>query len=104
MPSALVGLLLAVHGFRSTNLGADLPKAALLAIVERFHPRLVWLSVSVADADGGRRGALEDVAAAVLKKGAAVVIGGRCAPERVTGATVCRDLAGLAAFARGILS
>jgi MerR family transcriptional regulator, light-induced transcriptional regulator len=104
LPTALVGLLLSVDGFRATSLGADLPRGALVSIAERFRPRLVWMSVSVSDASEAKRPALEALAAEVAKHGAAVAIGGRAAPDRVKGATVCRDLAGLTAFARGLLA
>jgi methanogenic corrinoid protein MtbC1 len=104
LPTALVGLLLSVNGFRSTNLGADLPRAALLAIVERFRPRLVWVSVSVSEGSEAKRPALEALVTELAKHGAAVAIGGREAPDRVKGATVCRDLAGLTAFAGGLLA
>lgn len=104
LPTALVGLLLSLNGFRSTSLGADLPRAALIPIVERFRPRLVWVSVSISGADEAKRPALEDLTAELTKRGAAVVIGGRAAPDRVHGATVCRDLAGLTAFSRGLLA
>jgi excisionase family DNA binding protein len=104
IPSALAGLVLAVNGFRTANLGGDLPRAALLAITERFKPRLVWISVSVVDNDEGKRPALEDLAARLCDRGAAVVVGGRAAPDRVKGATVCKDLAALSAFARGLLA
>jgi methanogenic corrinoid protein MtbC1 len=104
IPTALAGLVLSIAGFASTNLGADLPLAALFAILDRFRPRLVWLSVSVRDLEEGRRAALEDVAATVSERGGTLVVGGRAAPDRVKGATVCRDLATLDAFARGLLA
>ncbi len=104
IPSALADLVLAVSGFRSTSLGADLPRPALLAAVARMQPRLVWLSVSVDEAEGCGRAALERLAATLGERGAALVIGGRAAPEHVTGATMLRDLGALQAFSRGLLS
>lgn len=102
--SALAGLVLAVSGFRAVNLGADVPKAALLAAVDRLKPRLVWLSISNADSQSAKPSALVRLGADVAARGATFVIGGRCAPDRVKGVTVGRDLAALAAFARGILA
>jgi excisionase family DNA binding protein len=104
LPTALVALVLAVNGFRSANLGATMPAVALLTVVERMRPRLVWMSVSTADAEGARRGAIEDATARIGKLGAVVAIGGRVAPERIPGAVVCRDLGALAALAKGLLA
>lgn len=46
LPSAMAALVLASIGYRTINLGADTPTAALHRAVAHHHPRLVWLSAS----------------------------------------------------------
>ncbi len=104
IPSALAGLVLAVCGFHSINLGADVPKPALFAAIDRFKPRLVWMSVSVPESPHARPAALTKLHAEVETRGAALIVGGGGAPERAKGVTVGRDLRALAAFARGVLA
>ncbi len=104
IPTALAGLVLAVCGFHAINLGADVPKSALLAAVDRTKPRIVWLSISTDGSKSARPSALVKLGADVAARGAAFVVGGRCAPQRIRGVTVGRDLGALAAFARGILA
>lgn len=46
LPSAMVALVLALEGFRTVNLGADTPTAALHRAVAWHRPALVWISAS----------------------------------------------------------
>jgi excisionase family DNA binding protein len=50
LPTLLVELALRERGWRAVSLGSNLPFDTLVAAVERYQPRLFWLSVSfVAD-------------------------------------------------------
>jgi excisionase family DNA binding protein len=75
LPSAMAALVLAAEGFRTVNLGADTPTAALHHAAAHHQPRLVWISASspvpLAQA--------HEVAAflASLPPGVVTVVGGR---------------------------
>ncbi|MXZ71979.1 MAG: helix-turn-helix domain-containing protein [Acidobacteria bacterium] len=64
------------EGFRATNLGPETPLGTLGLSVEKLRPRLVWISVSVAnDATGLRREVL-GLADRVRALGGILVVGG----------------------------
>lgn len=46
LPSAMAALVLAVEGFRTINLGADTPTAALHRAIAAHRPVLVWISAT----------------------------------------------------------
>lgn len=46
LPTQLVDLVLRECGWRSMNLGSNLPLSTIAAAVEEHRPRLLWLSVS----------------------------------------------------------
>lgn len=46
LPSQLIELVLRENGWRSMNLGSNLPLPTLLAAARKHQPRMVWLSVS----------------------------------------------------------
>jgi excisionase family DNA binding protein len=75
LPSFMAATVLTAAGLAATNLGADLPAAALDAAIAHHQPALIWISVSMpiaADA-GGALARLLDRAAARC----AVIVGGR---------------------------
>lgn len=46
LPSQLIELVLRENGWRSMNLGCNLPLPTLVAAARKHQPRMVWLSVS----------------------------------------------------------
>jgi excisionase family DNA binding protein len=46
LPSAMAALVLGTEGYRSVNLGADTPTAALHRAIAHYRPRIVWISAS----------------------------------------------------------
>lgn len=77
LPSLLAAMTLQGAGWRATNLGADLPLAALLASCERLRPRLVWLSLSATRDPRSARAYVEAAATALADRGPLLVVGGR---------------------------
>ena len=77
LPSLLAAMTLQGAGWRATNLGADLPLAALLASCERLQPRLVWLSLSATRDPGSARAYVAAAATALAARGPLLVVGGR---------------------------
>jgi MerR family transcriptional regulator, light-induced transcriptional regulator len=107
IPSAMAALVLAGTGYSAENLGADTPATALVAALQHYRPRLIWLSFSAPPRnprDAGR--ALDELADEAGD--AALVVGGRGAgdvplPDRPD---VHRlgSMAELSAFARGLVA
>ncbi|MBM4014273.1 MAG: helix-turn-helix domain-containing protein [Planctomycetes bacterium] len=77
LPSLLVALTLQSMGWRTVNLGADVPLPALLAACDRLRPQLVWLSLSSIAADDAQATYVRAAAAAIASRGASLIIGGR---------------------------
>ncbi len=106
LPSMMVATVLADLGYRDHNLGPDTPIAALDDAVDRYHPRIVWLSLSVAPDDARLRGTEKRLAAGLLRRGATLIVGGRGAPPMPPrpGLLPIHSMTELAAFARGALA
>ena len=105
LPSAMATAVLADVGFRTFDLGTDLPRAVLLAAVRMHRPLLVWRSVSVesnAVAADARALAAMDGDAPVF------VVGGRGLPgsdvRRAREAERLHSMAELAGFGRALLA
>jgi excisionase family DNA binding protein len=107
LPTRMAGLVLAGAGYRDVNFGANTPVELLAEEAVERGARLVWLSVSAKPGGKGGREAVERLAAALAKPRIALVVGGLRAADYVpAGAahvTVIESMAGLAAFARGVL-
>ncbi len=67
----------AASTWRSTNLGARVPVAALLAAAARLQPKLIWLSLSHDEPRGAARAYIEVAAAGLQGSDALLAIGGR---------------------------
>lgn len=83
IPTTMAELVLRDAGWNATSLGTSLPLSTLVQAVLDMRPRLVWLSVShLANVDAFVQdfGALH---AAVLKQGAALVVGGRVLSDEI---------------------
>ena len=103
LPSMMVATVLADLGYRDHNLGPDTPIAALDDAVDRFHPRIVWLSMSVARDDDRVRESARRLAARLSRRGATLIVGGRGVPpmQPRPGLLPIHSMTELAAFARG---
>ena len=77
LPSLLASMALQQAGWRSTNLGARVPVAALLAAAARLQPKLIWLSLSHDEPRGAARAYIEVAAAGLQGSDALLAIGGR---------------------------
>ena len=83
LPSLLVALTLQAAGWRTANLGADVPLPALQAACVRLQPRLVWLSLSAIAAVAPLDDYLRAATAAAVAGGARLVVGGRAVASRL---------------------
>ncbi len=80
IPSLMASLVLAAAGWREHNLGANLPTRALMAAMNAWQPRLVWLSFcskNAAEKFTANAPALIDLA---RQKGITLVAGGQACP------------------------
>lgn len=81
LPSMAAALVLESEGVRATNLGPETPVEVLSLAIERLSPRLVWLSVSVADDPRALAAALRAFLERSPAGGPLLVIGGRRAED-----------------------
>lgn len=106
LPSLAAAAVLQAEGFGATNLGPETPPETLRLAAERVRPRLVWLSVSVAEDPAALSAGIAGLLGAEDRDGPLVVLGGRSAarlrlplhPRLHRGAT----MAELAALAKGL--
>lgn len=76
LPTQIVELVLRENGWRTMNLGSNLPLPTIAAAVQQHQPRMLWLSVShLEDQEAFVSGYAK--LAEVLPKETVVVIGGR---------------------------
>ena len=107
LPSMMAAVTLAECGFRDVNLGPETPATALRAAIDHYHPRIVWLSVSVKESVPSQR-ELALIAEEAAARGGALVIGGRGLdgvplPRRRDVHRVS-SMAELASYARGLMA
>ncbi len=106
IPSLMASLVLAAAGWNERNLGADLPLRALLAAMDQYRPRLVWLSF-FSDA-AARRFPLEDdrLSERAAALDSVIVVGGRTCPRALAGGNgpfhCIGSMTALDAFARAL--
>ena len=107
LPTRMIALALRESGWNSTSLGTSLPFSTLLAAVNKYRPRLVWLSVSVLR-DPGSFGVKLGSFAAELDEDTTLIIGGRGAPVEDPavhkGMTHRAQIQGLIAASKKLLS
>jgi excisionase family DNA binding protein len=106
LPSLMAATVVAVEGWRVTNLGPRSPADVLIAAAQTSGAQLVWLSVSVEEsADDVMRHATR-IADELHDDGVSVVVGGRALPQPFKrnrpNLHEARSMTELAAFARGL--
>lgn len=104
LPTLAVATVLTGEGFRTRNLGPNLPLSCLAAAVGELQPKLVWVSVSAPLSPAGQR-EFGCLLAAVEQAGGALLLGGRRV-EEIPGAVrerafVGQSLGELVAWTRG---
>ncbi|MFW6032150.1 MAG: cobalamin B12-binding domain-containing protein, partial [Phycisphaeraceae bacterium] len=107
VPSLMVAVVLAAHGWREVNLGPDLPLESLTAAVEHHQPRLIWLSMSVTGLPAELPGKVASLARQLHEQGRTLVVGGRVwqpLDEDVPGLRSAASMAELVAIQREILA
>lgn len=106
LPSAIAAFVLAAGGWRTTNLGPEMPLEKLGEAALDCGAGLVWVSVSAAQAGHSTEASLRRLAEGLESCGSRLVVGGRALPPAAFHpgfpATACRSMAELAAFARGL--
>lgn len=108
LPSLTAALTFTEIGYRTANLGPDVPLDSLRNAAIRQRPRLVWLVVSTQDAVAALRQPLLRFADELAVQGASLLVGGRTANEiglePRPNLLRSRSLSEAAAFARGLLN
>lgn len=105
LPSLLASTVLWESGYRSVNLGADTPVAAINDAIGLHRPLLVWLSVSAPIGRARFDQLVKTIAGAAQEVGARLVVGGRVVatltPPLPSEAHYAGSMSELGAFAKG---
>jgi methanogenic corrinoid protein MtbC1 len=108
LPTLMAATILRDLGMNDTNLGPETPLAVLRAAVDRFSPRLVWMSVSVEQVAEAIRPELLKFAEEMAVRNASLIIGGRAVEKladlRHPNLTIGHSMSELSTFARGLLA
>jgi methanogenic corrinoid protein MtbC1 len=108
LPTLIASIVLREVGYRSVNLGPDLPAEALLHGIARHRPALVWRSASIASDARELRREVEAIETTLRTRSAELVLGGRglavIGVPRTERCHAFPSMAGLAGFARGLVS
>jgi methanogenic corrinoid protein MtbC1 len=107
MPTQLIDLVFRENGWRSENLGCDLPFSSMLSAARKHMPKIFWLSISHVR-DESQFIVDCDYFAKQLPKGILLVIGGHALHEglrrKLTFSSHCDNMNQLATLARSIRS
>lgn len=107
MPTQLIDLVFRENGWRSENLGCDLPFSSMLSASRKHMPKIFWLSISHVR-DESQFIVDCDHFAKQLPKGILLVIGGHALHEglrrKLTYSSHCDNMHQLATLARTIRS
>lgn len=108
LPSLLAATVLRDAGMTDINLGPQTPLSILSEAARYESPRLIWVSLSVAEAAREARAGLLGLAEDLAKRGVSLIVGGRAAQDladlRHRNLTISGSMAELATFARGLLA
>lgn len=107
MPTQLIDLVFRENGWRSENLGCDLPFSSMLSAARKHMPKIFWLSISHVR-DEAQFIVDCDHFAKQLPKGILLVVGGHALHEglrkKLTFSSHCDNMHQLATLARSIRS
>ena len=103
----LIEIIFREAGWRTISLGSAVPFSSMLSAIERYRPRVYWLSVSyIADQENFLK-QFQDFATAI-PSGTMLVVGGRCLTEslrrRMQFSAYCDSLRQLSMLARSLQS
>lgn len=107
LPSLMATLVMQSQGWRTINLGAQLPVGSLIHAVHEYQPAMVWLSVSVTTAMEQLTPKLPKLVRTVGRCNGTMMAGGQAwkpPTARIQGLESASNMAELAAFAKGITS
>jgi MerR family transcriptional regulator, light-induced transcriptional regulator len=101
----LIEIIFREAGWRTISLGSAVPFSSMLSAIDRYRPRVYWLSVSyIADEENFLK-QFQDFATAI-PTGTMLVVGGRCLTEslrrRMQFAAYCDSLRQLSMLARSL--
>lgn len=101
----LIEIIFREAGWRTISLGSGVPFSSMLSAIERYRPRVYWLSISyIADEDSFLK-QFQDFATAI-PNGTMLVVGGRCLTEslrrRMQFSAYCDSLRQLSMLARSL--
>jgi methanogenic corrinoid protein MtbC1 len=104
LPSLMAAAVLGSLKWRTINLGANLPTAALLAAAKQHRPTLVWISCSVEEAAQKNERQLKAAAKSLAQKNIKTLIGGRAwtAPPLDPTLTPVHTMSEFSAYATGL--
>jgi methanogenic corrinoid protein MtbC1 len=77
LPTLVVSLTLRVAGWRTVNLGPRVPLDAYTSAVDKFEPKIVWLSVSSTKHDSDAAEYVREMARRLAPRRIRIVVGGR---------------------------
>ncbi len=106
IPTMTAAVVLEASGFRTQNLGPDLPLGSLAIAAEQVKPVLVWLSISSTSDLPGIGAEIAALADRLASQSIALVVGGRSrgvAPQHPS-VHLAMSMGELVAFARGVVA
>lgn len=106
LPTMIAALVLEASGFRTQNLGHDLPLASLAIAAEQTKPVLVWLSISSTSDLPGIGAEIAALADRLAARSIALVVGGRSrgvAPQHPA-VQLAMSMGELVAFAQNVVA
>jgi len=108
LPSLCAATILASEGFKTINLGPDVPFDSLLEGIRLYRPRLLWLSVSRVQSPGKLGREFSKFSKETNRFGLPLMVGGRerSRIEVSAGRSIHKggSMVELASFARGVLT
>ena len=108
LPSLMAAAVLRDSGYADMNLGPDIPIEFVRTAVQRYRPRLIWLSFSSKKSAGRSLRLLPELTEAVTATGGVLIVGGRAldGAQRTADPNVAvgDSMTELSAFARGLLA
>ncbi len=101
----LIEIIFREAGWRTISLGSGVPFSSLLSAIERYRPKVFWLSVSYVADEAAFLKQFQDFATAV-PAGTMLVVGGRCLTEalrrKMQFSAYCDSLRQLSMLARNL--